>query len=205
MSNNVTVEIEIPFFGFYESIHQDNINTALEQHYQDDEGNVDSETVDAVYSAGVDWREIFNEYSRRFTDKLAQRTELDLEYIEVISPREYNFQTDRIFAKIPKTQLNKIRKEVEAYPEWAETIKEKFTSYSGFSSNYSSDIKDEDWTRELLDECQYRVILELYFDRHLDDDWELWTGEDVLAYEMDSIGKAISVIDKYIEDREKES
>lgn len=200
MSKN-KIEVEIPFWGFYESIHDNNIDRAIESYYEDDQGNMSEENADAISMADVDWDSIRKEYCKRFVEELANRSELDFEYSDMTSPKYYNFETDRLFAWLPKEQADRVRKEVEAYPEWAETIKERFTDRSGFISNYDPDINHEDWTREELDQCQWLVILQLYFDHHLDEDWQIWCGDDVLANELDSVGEATEVIDDYIKEK----
>ena len=59
-----------------------------------------------------------------------------------MSPREYNFTTDRIFIKLPAKEIRRIHKATE--PEvLAEVAAEEFTSRSGFISFYSPDV--ESW------------------------------------------------------------
>lgn len=95
------------------------------------------------------------------------------------SPQFYNFSTDRIFANVPVDQINKIRKEVEAHPEYPGYIKERYTDRDGFWSNFPSDYKDEGWTREELQPVQYRTILEFYLSYiEIDEDWEVYLMED---------------------------
>lgn len=198
-----TIEVEIPFWGFYNSIHDDNIDRAIRQHYEDDQGIVEQKYEDAIYESNVDWDKIRAEYCKRFVEQVAHTSELDFEFLELTSPKEYNFESDRLFAKVPKDQIDRVRKEVEQYPNWATVIKETFSDRSGFWSNYSPDINHGDWTREDLDEVQWRIVIEQYFARNLDDDWQIWCGDDVLAYEMMSIDDAVDEVDRHLKEKEK--
>lgn len=202
MNKEKRIEVEIPFWGFYESLHDSFIDDALEMHFQNDDGDIDPEDRDLIWEADIDWKAIQKEYCERFVEELSRETELDFEFIEMTSPREYNFSSDRLFASLPANQIAKIRKEVESYPDWANVVKERFTSYSGFSSNYSPDITDEEWSREILDECQYLVMLERYFEENLPEDWQLRCAEDINVYEMSSIGIAAEKVHELIKKKE---
>lgn len=203
------VEIEIPFSGFYESIHDDNITRMIENGFNyNHETGEDQEVPEAVWMADINYGAIHKEYAKEYVEMFGDKFELDLEFIEMTSPREYNFSTDRVFAKIPKEQIDKIRKEVEAHEKWGEYIKERFTSRSGFMSFYSEDSKDEEWTKDVLDECQYRVVLEFWLENiSLEtDEWELWLMDDFMgSNELDSIGDAYIAIEEEIKKEKMEA
>jgi hypothetical protein len=201
------IEIELPFSGFYETLHDSRINDAIESHYNynydtDEDREITEAEADAIFMAPVDWTAIQNEYCQNWVDALAAEVDLDLKFTEMTSPREYNFATDRVFATIPAKQADKIRREVEAYPGYSEEIKDRFTSYDGFSSNYSSDSTSEDWTRKDLDQCQWMVILQLWLNHK--EDWserELWLADDADDFEImnwRTVNDAHEVIDKYL-------
>lgn len=182
-----TVEIELPFSGFYESLHDQALEDAIEQHfsydYDKDEDKELGEDYDkARWDADINWAEIYKNYAKAYTEEFGHEFNLDLEFVELSSPKYYNFSTDRIFAKVPKEQIDAIFKEVIAHPDWAEYIKERFTSYDGFSSNYSNDANDDEWKLSdfALDECQYRVVLEFWLEKISDanEDWDIYLMED---------------------------
>ena len=58
------------------------------------------------------------------------------------SPREYNFETDRLFVTIPLYILERIRKQVDP-AILAAAFKERFTSYDGFISHYANTVPDK--------------------------------------------------------------
>ena len=78
--------------------------------------------------------------------------DIELEFVEVHSPRFYNYENDSCHVKIRLTQaaedaiIAKIGKHRDQIAKW---IKENHTSYDGFSSNLSDDI--DKWPRLLFD------------------------------------------------------
>jgi hypothetical protein len=152
--------------------------------------------------ADVDWRAIQLEYCRHYVDALNDETGLQLEFVDMTSPAYYNYSTDRLFVSIPTIRANRIRKEVEGYSDWPQYIKDNFTSYDGFWSNYSSDYKNEEWTRDALDQCQWMSIVKLWLKHKFEGDWaerELYLGDEFDLGEWETINTACDVINKYIE------
>lgn len=169
-----SVKIELPFGGFYESIHDSNIDDAIEGGFNydydlQDEKEITEEVSDSIFMADVDWQSIRIEYCEAYTNAFADKYGLTLTFDEMTSPREYNFATDRIFCQVPRTQIDDIRKSVEKHKDWQQYIKDNFTSYDGFWSNYENDNTHDDWTRETLDECQYSVVLKFWLDNISDE------------------------------------
>jgi len=160
------VKIQIPFSGFYESIHDSNIDRALEDGFNyNRETDEDQEVPEEVWEADIDRHAIRVEYCKSFVAALGNEHDLTLTFDEMTSPREYNFSTDKIYCLIPREEINKIRKEVEAHEDYPQLIKNRFTSRDGFMSFYSNDYQNEVWTRETLDECQYEVLIEFWLDK----------------------------------------
>lgn len=201
------VEIEVPFWGFYESIHDsfidDGIESAFNYDYENGEDiDLPENFWDDVMSADVNWSKMRSDYAKAYTEAFGEKFGLDLEYIEMTSPREYNFTSDRIFAKVPIEQINKIRKEVESHKDYPEYIRERFTSRDGFWSHYENDYKHEEWTREVLDECQYEVILDFWLENiseEADEDWQGFLMDDFRSNGgIDEItAEAVQAIEKY--------
>lgn len=178
------IEIELPFWGFYESIHDQFIDDAIENgfNYDYDTGEeieLGDEFDTARWNADIDWEKIQRGYAKAYTEEFGDRFDLELEFVEMTSPKYYNFSTDRIFAKVPIGQINRIRKEVEAHPEYPEYIRERYTDRDGFWSNFPSDYKDEGWTAEELQPVQYCTILEFYLEYiEQDEDWQGFLMDD---------------------------
>lgn len=207
------VEIQIPFSGFYESWHDEKCSEAVESAFNyNHETDEDQELPEAFWDADINWSAIFRDYAKAYSEVFGEELGLDVEFIEMSSPREYNFTTDRLFVKVPREQIDAIKDKVFADKEASEYVSERFTSRDGFWSHYSNDLTDEEWTAETLDECQYGVILEAYVDmQHRDDpnnvrewserEWEL--VEDFELYGWDSVIDAQNAVDEQIKKEAK--
>lgn len=181
-----TIEVEIPFMGFYESIHDANLTQAVEQQVADDNGDISDEDAEKLADLDIPWRKLQAEYAKYFVEVLASELGVTLEYVTMQSPQYYNFSTDRIFANMPVEEWEKIRAEVEAWDVWPTTIRKRFTSYDGFMSFFSNDYQDEDWTRKDLEVAQTGVYLQLYIESQLGKDWEYLL--EIHPEELESMG-----------------
>lgn len=106
----------IPFAGFYESVHDDQINQAFE----------DEDPSSSVFEAYA------QEYATAFLDD----HEIEGGFESLISPREYNFETDRIFVKLTPQGLRDLVRQILP-SDFDKLCRERFTSRSGFISFYS--------------------------------------------------------------------
>ena len=167
----------IPFQGFYGSAHEGLLDDALDQIFQDDNGEPIGELV-AGASDLVDWRAVFTAYARRYTEAFVDHIALaGVTFIELHSPREYNFTTDRIFVDIPETEVRRMRQELPQ-ERFKAAAKERFTSRSGFISFYDPDV--DNWgPLETWDANQVGTLVAAYFDVNatIDDEWELMESD----------------------------
>lgn len=208
MSN--LVDIELPFSGFYDSWHDQRTDEAVRNGFNYDyetgeEKEITDEVEDAIYMADIEWREIQEEYAKHYVEAFGDKFGMDLVFTELWMPKYYNFHTDRIFCQVPRQQIDKIRKEVEAHKGWKDYVKENFTSSDGFSSNYEDDITHEDWTKEILDEPQYQYVLKFWLDNVSEDTGpdgfdELMITEDFEMGNWDSVIKAIEAVEEYLKE-----
>ena len=162
MSKIKKLSAKIPFSGFYESQHAQNINDAIESYFDKDGTGEGYKLIpeNFYYSFNSD-AEIRTKYSQlylnSFADYFNDQTGLNLQFFfeEVSSPRFYNYETDRMFAEIPFSQLRAVRKYV---PDsvLAATIKDNYTSYDGFCSHYSNDLMD--WKAKPFTEWDHNEI-----------------------------------------------
>lgn len=192
MSNETKVLVQIPFHGFYESIHGTSISDAVLDHvaYSMFEENimvlekeqahiVDDWVYDNIHKDTYD--KIKNEYVKKFVEAFGHEYDLDsIEFSDMSSPREYNFETDRIFAKVDLAEMNTLANHVDmkGFVEW---VKEILEPRDGFIPYYSNDISDwglfKDW-----DHNQFGLLLE-YFTK--DDDFDM--SVEILVNEFQSV------------------
>jgi hypothetical protein len=124
------MEIFIDFGGFYESIHSyrigDRIEMDLDWHpdFQCDE------------IGSVNWRETFIDYSKEYVYRLNQELDLNLSFVDLHSPKYYNYTTDKIIAKVNEEDKKTLSRYIydSDFLEWANP---RLTSRSGFHSFYN--------------------------------------------------------------------
>jgi len=129
----------VPFSGFYASLHGGLLDDTLNSMFSDDDGDPYEDLVMKASDA-VDWRAAHLAYAKEYTENFATALGLDLAFDTMLSPREYNFETDRIFAVITKDSLLKAYAGVDR-AALAALVKCTFTSRDGFSSFYDPGIR----------------------------------------------------------------
>jgi len=151
------LESTIPFEGFYNSFISADIENeidSLTQYYSESyELNDNDEQLLSNSFLSVNnnnfYNEICKDYVSFYIDKLNERIKdftLKGTYKCFISPREYNFETDRVFIEIEENHcIDFIKYIIKNYKkELDKKIKERFTSRSGFISFYENNL--EFWT-----------------------------------------------------------
>ena len=139
----------IDFGGFYHSIHSDLIDSRIECF----EINEDK----------VNYKETCNSYCIEFIDSINDMMELDLKFIQIDSPKFYNFTTDKIEAEINENDFNKLKDTYLNSNEFIDYVNENSKSYDGFISFYNgfNEVIKED---EILLQYMFNYILKEYAD-----------------------------------------
>lgn len=163
-------EINLPFMGFYESWYSSGLDSEGDQWCENEAG--DRQTEDGVPQHlrldQSDYANILMDvsdyhkmhiavckcYVDAFNNVIGEGVgiELGLAFAEMTSPRFYNFETDRIFAKIGMDVVQKLfeKSATDAHETLAAVIKERHSSRDGFISFYENDL--ETWLDMPLDE-----------------------------------------------------
>jgi hypothetical protein len=127
----------IEFGGFYGSVHEQLVESAVEMWHMDEDGNIENDTID-----NWDWRESNNKYMREwtniFSEWLKDDYDLDIDFtnLELISPKYYNFETDKIDADITERELDDLLGKFDNDVEFMQYLKQATTSYDGYISFY---------------------------------------------------------------------
>lgn len=195
------METFIPFAGFYNSMWTDAIDRSDEmeaENHTSSEGqfpNVEPEAFAEAFNACADYTTTFaniaKEYAQHFDAMMSQECAwpLRLEMVELDSPREYNFTTDRILCNVPRATIRRMRKEC-GMPQLRQAAADRHTSRSGFISFYSPDVST--WgSVDKWDANQCETLLIAFMETLLvDEDWE----SDILE-SMDGNGYLETVVD----------
>ncbi len=166
--------IQIPFPGFYESMlssEMDNEESQFVESWLEENPDIKESELDFwrfsnhcnVYDAiAKDWTYHFNE---------TIGLDLGLEYSDMSSPREYNFETDRVFARISEESVMKLWNMTDK-DELRKVMRNRHTSYSGFYSHYSNDLND--WPESPLDWDHNQLMTLLIANIPDYDHWEVF-------------------------------
>lgn len=166
----------MPFSGFYNSIHNDNIDQAENWLFTDDDGE-NNESLQARFSDKCDYWKVYDNYARAYAKQFADDFKIkSLKFVELNSPREYNFSTDQIICSISRADLRAIYKATDRQKLTAH-VKESCTSRSGFISFYSPDLKT--WGHvDAWEQPQIKLLLEVYCEQETNaadfSDYELY-------------------------------
>ena len=153
------LESTIPFDGFYNSYISSDIEHQIGQQIEWDTDiydlNEDEQQIlwDNYLSVNRSsfYNQIAEHYTELYIDALNERLEgfrLNAKFKLLTSPREYNFETDRIFIDIEKDHaIDFIKYIIKNYKkELEEKIKQRFTSRDGFWSHYKNGL--DLWTQD---------------------------------------------------------
>ena len=153
------LESTIPFDGFYESFISADIDHQIGQQIEWDidiyDLNENEQQIlwDNYLSVNRSYlyNQIAEDYTNFYIDALNERLKgftLKATYKCFISPREYNFSTDRIFIEIEENHaIDFIKYIIKNYKkELEKKIKDRFTSRSGFNSFYKNSL--DLWTKD---------------------------------------------------------
>jgi hypothetical protein len=156
----------VPFAGFYETSHDRNIDYVEEFMFSGDCGEITSQAAYEAFYSNLNYGPVFEAYAKAYVAALAHVIGIPLEYEEMVSPREYNFSTDRLFAKISRSDLAKMLRAVRG-KRLDEKAADWFTSRSGFCSSYPSSVSH--WPRIAdWDHNHVGAVLSCYVDKLFD-------------------------------------
>ena len=165
------LESTIPFDGFYESFISADIDHQIGQQieWDSDIHDLNESEEEILYNnyltvnTSYFYNQIAEDYTNFYIDALNERLEgftLNATYKCFESPREYNFETDRIFIEIEENHaVDFIEHIVQNYKkELEKKIEDRFRSRSGFISFYKNSIdlwaKDfKEWDCNMIGTC----------------------------------------------------
>ena len=169
------LETTIPFDGFYNSYISSDIEHQIGQQIEWDSDiydlNEDEQQVleDSYLSVNRSYfyNQIAEHYTDLYIDALNERLKgftLKAKFNLLTNPREYNFETDRIFIEIEKNHCIDFIKYIIKYykKELEKKIQDRFTSRSGFISSYKNSL--DLWTKDYSewDHNQIGTCFELF-------------------------------------------
>ena len=156
MSEIKTHVVKIPFSGFYNSIHSENIDQAVNEDIEKlSEADQNTITEDFGYTLTL-----LNLYAKLYLKHLSKVLGIELTFDSLVRPKEYNFETDCLFAHVAEKDLLKINQNTDLTLLTA-YVKEHFSSNDGFISHYSGELTEWDANILTWDHNQLSCLIEL--------------------------------------------
>ena len=171
--------IQIPFPGFYNSCLSSELDNQEEQfteNFLEENPDINANELDF-------WRysnqcHAYDAIAKTWVDAFSEQFGIALEYSDMSSPREYNFETDRIFARISDESVIKLFAETDI-EVFRNAIKKRHTSYDGFYSHYPNDL--ESWGLNPL-EYDHNQLMTLLI-ANIGDEYDSWKIFESLVYD----------------------
>lgn len=169
------IEVRVPFQGFYQSIHEDAIDRAEEMRNEELEES-EQEVVSLT-------NENIREYVGHYLTRLSGRLPCDDDFTDfrVISPREYNFDTDQVIATLHANTLRVLLADVRSLDAqgFRERVRDELAPRSGFAPYYSNDLAD--WPEDPAEwaSAQLELLIRFYMEAEHGEDWEMSIVEEM--------------------------
>jgi len=163
----------IPFAGFYHSVHDHELDDALNMMLSDESGNPNGPLIERAFDL-VDWSQAHKDYAKAYAENFCHHFKIAGVFESMTSPREYNFETDRVWIEMTEAEARRILGETND-KNLRDQAREMFTSRSGFCSFYSPDIDTWGDIAE-WDHNQLYCLLSAYAEQETDtsDGFDSW-------------------------------
>lgn len=171
-----TVSIKIPFCGLYESPLSHELDYVEEREAewlaerQEEDGiahelRLEASDFGEILFDVTDYSLAHEAIARDYAETFGHKADVvfgfkaGFEFEEMTSPRFYNFETDRLFCRVPFATVERFFaiSEAEGHKTLARVIRQRHTSYDGFISFYRNELAEwlekplEDWDHNELE------------------------------------------------------
>jgi len=175
--------VTLPFFpGFYESMLSHAIDDAEERDaeyyaekessekyhpetYQPEHLRLSESEYASIFFDCTDYQATYHGIAKMWVEAFdcwmkehIGTPEKSFTFEKMLSPREYNFTTDRVFAEVPYEVIDTLFSKSASgdHKTLKQVIKDTFTSYDGFISHYSNSLAE--WLTRPLNEWDYNEM-----------------------------------------------
>lgn len=148
----------LKFGGFYGSNHDGIVCDALENYFDSEDYDVNN----------INYRPIYETYSQVLCEKFGKILGVNLEFYELISPREYNFTTDMIEVEVSEVDALKVIDmvelgDIEDLVRHYTTARDGYIPYYSFDEVFYNTANRLEFALELLyEEFEDRIIEKMY-------------------------------------------
>ena len=149
------IKVILPFFpGFYESDPSDLIDRELEEYDSDE---------------GFNYKKARESVAKGWCSAWSDEYEIEVDFVALHSPREYNFTTDSLEVEIDEVVLLALYSRCmggDLSDLFNETLKEFFQDRPGFISHYPDSSTHPRWQLQRLDHNQWMAVIATYVKDH---------------------------------------
>tara|TARA_R100000781_G_C4079356_1_gene127180 strand:- start:1721 stop:2305 length:585 start_codon:yes stop_codon:yes gene_type:complete len=161
------IDTYLPIFkGFYQSIYEPNNLEELQFEDINEIRENNNKKPISFDNIDFDYNKYYIDVSKQLCDVI--QDELS-DYINVIrykninSPKYYNYSNDFIECEIEPKKDNILNYIKSNYNDWKKYLKDNYTSYDGFISNYDNNPKSEDWNDYNIINSKHQLYAVLNF------------------------------------------
>ncbi len=98
-------EAAAPFAGFYESVHNQTIDSQIIELASD---RIENANIVEFLNDNVNFGAVFESYAQAYTEYLNEQLNIGLVFNRLVSPRFYNYSTDKIIVMIKQKHIKKM-------------------------------------------------------------------------------------------------
>ena len=147
--NNTMLEIQIPFGGWYYSHADGMLDTEIEHIlYETDNEELRDEIFD-----NIDFTAVKENVNKDYVEQYLFENGLKGEFSGSISPKFYNYETDKVYAIVTLESLNELKRQAieennyfhQDFQNW---LIANYSSRSGFISFVKTDLTKWNWDNE---------------------------------------------------------
>lgn len=181
------VDVQVPFSGFYYSHHDAAIDDAMNQAFQDSSGCGIHGGLQSAARDAIEWRAVWLAYGQAYANDWAGEAGVEsLQFRRMYHPREYNFETDGIDARISIEEARYIFASVDR-EALGRIAQERLSPRSGFTPFYSTDVTA--WGDVATwDSPLFGILLAAQWETENSEAWEESDFETYYGGELSSAG-----------------
>lgn len=175
--------VEVPFSGFYNSTHGQNLDYAVTLECSADEDGDDNPEKEGFISGKVNFSKFYTDYAKAYVDNFSTLTGLKVEFLHIKSPKEYNFETDKIICKMYMREKDKdLLLSTPILREVLTESKKALRPRDGFIPFYSTSPRE--WGDvEKMPPALWGIVLQAVANVKSDYQFEEWENSSMENYE----------------------
>jgi len=133
------INTNINFMGFYNSIHSDNVDHAIECYFSDEDGNFNYDDVEDQIEYDVIHNNYMEFFCNKFEEWVKNKYPLTPSFcnLKLISPKFYNYSTDVINCEMQESDVISMINFFKDDQEFLSFLKDRTKSYDGYISFYT--------------------------------------------------------------------